>query len=36
MSAAQFTETAREAEARCPVSNALRNNLRIDVEAHVS
>jgi len=36
LNAAQFTEAAREAETRCPVSNALRNNLRIDVEAHVS
>jgi osmotically inducible protein OsmC len=35
MDAAQFSETAREAETRCPVSNALRNNLQISVEAHV-
>jgi osmotically inducible protein OsmC len=35
MDAAQFAETAREAETRCPVSNALRNNLQISVEAHV-
>ena len=31
----QFAETAREAEARCPVSNALRNNLQIEVDARV-
>ncbi len=30
---AQFPALAREAESRCPVSNALRGNLRIDVEA---
>jgi osmotically inducible protein OsmC len=36
MDAAQFAETAREAEARCPVSNALRNNLQIDVDARVA
>jgi osmotically inducible protein OsmC len=36
MDAAQFVETAREAEARCPVSNALRNNLQIDVDARVA
>jgi lipoyl-dependent peroxiredoxin len=30
---ARFGEVAREAEIRCPVSNALRGNLRIDVEA---
>jgi osmotically inducible protein OsmC len=35
MDAAQFAETAKEAESRCPVSNALRNNLQIDVETHV-
>jgi lipoyl-dependent peroxiredoxin len=35
MDAAQFAETAKEAEGRCPVSNALRNNLQIDVETHV-
>jgi osmotically inducible protein OsmC len=31
----QFAETAREAEGRCPVSNALRNNLQIEVDARV-
>jgi lipoyl-dependent peroxiredoxin len=30
---ARFPEVAREAEQRCPVSNALRGNLKIDVEA---
>jgi len=29
----RFGEVAREAEARCPVSNVLRGNIRIDVEA---
>jgi lipoyl-dependent peroxiredoxin len=36
MDPAQFAEAAREAESRCPVSNALRNNLQIEVEPHVS
>ena len=36
LDAAQFAETAKEAEARCPVSNALRNNLQITVETHVA
>jgi len=31
----QFAEVAREAESRCPISNALRNNLTIDVETEV-
>jgi osmotically inducible protein OsmC len=31
----QFAEAAKEAESRCPVSNALRNNLQIDVDARV-
>src|SRR5262245_34857322 len=31
----QFAEVAREAESRCPISNALRNNLKIDVETEV-
>lgn len=29
----QFAEVAREAESKCPVSNALRGNLQIDVDA---
>lgn len=29
----RFSQAARDAERRCPVSNALRGNLRIDVEA---
>ncbi len=29
-----FAEIAREAEGACPVSNALRGALKIDVEAH--
>jgi osmotically inducible protein OsmC len=33
MDAAQFAETAREAEGKCPISNALRGNLQIEVEA---
>jgi len=31
--AAQFPEVAKEAEGRCPVSNALRGSLKIDLEA---
>jgi lipoyl-dependent peroxiredoxin len=33
---AQFGDLARQAEQACPVSNALRNNLRIDVEPSVA
>jgi osmotically inducible protein OsmC len=29
----QFAEVAREAEGKCPISNALRGTLQIDVEA---
>jgi lipoyl-dependent peroxiredoxin len=29
----QFAEVAREAEGRCPISNALRGTMQIDVEA---
>lgn len=29
----RFGDVAREAEARCPISNVLRGNIRIDVEA---
>ncbi len=35
MDAGQFAETAREAEGKCPISNALRGNLQIEVEAKV-
>lgn len=35
LAAAQFGEVAREAEGRCPISNALRGNLAIEVEATV-
>jgi len=35
MSAGDFVTTAREAEGRCPISNALRGNLAIEVEASV-
>ena len=31
----QFTEIAREAEGKCPISNALRGTMQIDVEADV-
>jgi osmotically inducible protein OsmC len=31
----QFPDVAKEAEGRCPVSNALRASLKIDVEAKV-
>jgi osmotically inducible protein OsmC len=34
--AARFNEIARQAEQACPVSNALRNNLRIDLDASVA
>ena len=30
---AQFPEFAREAEGKCPISNALRGSLKIEVEA---
>ena len=30
---AQFAEVAREAEGRCPISNALRGTMQIQVEA---
>lgn len=29
---AQFAEVAREAEGRCPISNALRGSMRIELE----
>jgi lipoyl-dependent peroxiredoxin len=32
---AQFGEVAREAEGKCPISNALRGTMQIDVEADV-
>jgi osmotically inducible protein OsmC len=32
---AQFGEIAREAEGKCPISNALRGTMQIDVEADV-
>jgi osmotically inducible protein OsmC len=35
MSAEQFKETAREAESKCPVSNALRGSLTIELDASV-
>ena len=35
MSAADFVTTAKEAEGRCPISNALRGNLAIEVTASV-
>jgi organic hydroperoxide reductase OsmC/OhrA len=31
MSAADFATTAKEAEQKCPVANALRGNVKIDV-----
>jgi lipoyl-dependent peroxiredoxin len=31
----QFAEVAREAEGKCPVSNALRGSLQIDLETEV-
>jgi lipoyl-dependent peroxiredoxin len=35
LTAAQFSDVAKEAEGRCPVSNALRGSLKIDVVARV-
>jgi len=35
LEASQFAETAKEAEGRCPVSNAYRGTMQITVEAHV-
>jgi osmotically inducible protein OsmC len=31
----QFADVAREAESKCPISNALRGTMQIDVEADV-
>src|SRR5687767_10855666 len=33
--AAQFNEVAREAESKCPISNALRGSLQIELETEV-
>ena len=35
LDASQFAEVAKEAEGRCPVSNAYRGTMQITVEAHV-
>ena len=35
MDKSQFAEVAREAEGKCPISNALRGTMQIDVEADV-
>jgi osmotically inducible protein OsmC len=35
ISATDFIATAKEAEGKCPISNALRNNVQITVEAEV-
>lgn len=35
LDASQFAEVAKEAEGRCPVSNAYRGSLQISVEAKV-
>jgi osmotically inducible protein OsmC len=35
LDAGQFAEVAKEAEGKCPISNALRGNLQIDVDARV-
>jgi osmotically inducible protein OsmC len=35
LDANQFSELAKEAEGRCPVSNAYRGTMQITVEAHV-
>jgi osmotically inducible protein OsmC len=36
LDAAGFTEAAKEAEGRCPVSNAYRGSMKITVEAKVA
>lgn len=36
LDAAQFADVAREAEGRCPVSNALRGTMQIAVDASVA
>jgi osmotically inducible protein OsmC len=36
MNQAQFEEAAKVAEAGCPISNALRNNVEIKVSAHLT
>jgi osmotically inducible protein OsmC len=36
LDAGQFAEVAKEAEGKCPISNALRGNLQIEVDAKVS
>ncbi len=33
LEAGQFAEVAREAEGKCPISNALRGTMQVDVEA---
>ena len=33
LTAAQFADVAKEAEGRCPVSNALRGSLKIELDA---
>jgi osmotically inducible protein OsmC len=35
MEKSQFAEVAREAEGKCPISNALRGTMKIEVEAEV-
>ena len=35
LDANQFSELAKEADSRCPVSNAYRGTMQITVEAHV-
>jgi osmotically inducible protein OsmC len=36
LDAQQFAELAKEAEGKCPVSNAYRGTMQITVEAHVA
>ena len=36
MEKAQFAEVAREAEGKCPISNALRGTMAIEVEAEAT
>src|SRR5687768_4529207 len=36
LDAAQFTEVAKEAEGKCPVSNAYRGSMQVTVDANVA
>jgi osmotically inducible protein OsmC len=36
LDASQFAELAQTAETRCPVSNAIRNNVQVTVNASLA